>query len=93
MRRRSRRISDLCELFEGGEGSMEEHTAKTSVSEVGPGGRGVKVKKTICEGNRNSKGVENENSKFTFIDHSAQNVSSGGGNNGKLAREIRRRGQ
>ena len=72
---------------------MEEHTAKNSVSEVGPGGRGVKVIKTICEGDQNIKEGGNENRKFTFIEHSTQNVNSGGGDNRKLAMKIRRGGQ
>ena len=67
MRRRSRRISDLCELFEGGEGYKLDSTAKTSVCEVGPGERGGPVNKTIYEGSHNKKRVANEYRKFTLL--------------------------
>ena len=91
-RRRSRRISELCELFEGGEGDKLDSITKTSSCEVGPGERGGSVNKIIYEGSQTTKRVSNESRKFTFIDHGVQNVDSGG-NKEILARQIRRRGQ
>ena len=91
LRRRSTRIS---ELFEGGEGDREEQTAKNSASEVGPGGRGGKVDKTINEGDQYTKGDENEYLNLTFNEHSANNVNSEDVENiRKLAIKIRGRGQ
>ena len=73
-RQTSRRISELCELFEGGEGGREEQTAKSSVHEVGTrGGVGGKSVDIIHGGGQQNQGKKNN---FTFIEHSAHELNS-----------------